>query len=466
VGAESTAIDELERELKFDVPDGWQLPSPDVLVPGGRVARSTVHLETTYYDTPTRRLLGSRITLRCRTGDTDTGWQLKVPAGDARTEIRLPLNGRGVPAELNEATFGVRGRAELHPVATLRTAREVHNLLDADGTALAEIVVDNVSTGNRSWREVEVELHDGAEEDLDRVRRWLVVHGAADAGSASKLARALDVRTPRRDLGTLSGLVGRYLDEQYATIVGRDIDLRRGRDSVHDARVAIRRYRSVLRELRDVLDPVRTARLDTEMRWFAALLGDVRDREVLRAHLDRVLAALPTDLAADRALARIDRVLTREHLAAQARVARAMRGRRYLALLAELRRWHTRIPVVDDGPADGVARSLRRSQRRVARRVDAVPDGAGRDDALHRVRKAAKRTRYLAELAEPALGRKARKVARRHEELQKSLGDRQDAVLAAAFLQRLGMAAHADVFTLGVLYQRELAAKAQVRASV
>jgi CHAD domain-containing protein len=109
---------------------------------------------------------------------------------------------------------------------------------------------------------------------------------------------------------------------------------------------------------------------------------------------------------------------------------------------------------------------LRRSQRRVARRVDAVPDDAGRDDALHRVRKAAKRTRYLAELAEPALGRKARKVARRHEELQKSLGDRQDAVLAAAFLQRLGMAAHADVFTLGVLYQRELAAKAQVRASV
>jgi hypothetical protein len=37
------------------------------------------------------------VTLRRRVGDTDSGWQLKVPEGDARVELREDLNGAGVP---------------------------------------------------------------------------------------------------------------------------------------------------------------------------------------------------------------------------------------------------------------------------------------------------------------------------------------------------------------------------------
>ena len=75
-----------ERELKFDVVADWRLPDPSRLVPrGGSVQREVVHIETTYFDTASRDLLRSRLTLRRRTGDTDAGWQLKVPAGDART---------------------------------------------------------------------------------------------------------------------------------------------------------------------------------------------------------------------------------------------------------------------------------------------------------------------------------------------------------------------------------------------
>jgi CHAD domain-containing protein/adenylate cyclase class IV len=420
-----------------------------------------VQLETTYFDTAARDLLANRITLRRRMGDLDTGWQLKVPTADARTEIRLPLNGRGVPAELRDLTLGVRRRAGLQPVATLRTSRAIHNLVDAEGTAVAEIVVDDVAADtSRSWREVEVELRDGDEAQLARVAEWLREHGAQHSASGSKLARALDMRSPEPPpAGTACGLIASYLDTQYAAIVGRDIDLRRGRAAVHDARVATRRYRSVLRELHDLLDPVRADHLEAELRWFAGLLGEVRDREVLRSNLDRMIAALPTDLGAGEAISHVDRVLTAEHTAAQGALADAMRGRRYFALLAELRAWHDELPIVEDAPASRLATFLRRAQRRVEKRAAAVPEGAGRDIALHRVRKAAKRARYIAELSEPALGKRAGKVRLRNEELQKRLGDRQDAVVAATFLQRVGLATHADAFTLGVLYQRELEAK-------
>ena len=86
-----------ERELKFDVPADWELPDPcGLTTPEGSVERQVVRLETTYFDTAGRDLLRNRLTLRRRTGDIDAGWQLKVPAGDARTEIRLASEGSRV----------------------------------------------------------------------------------------------------------------------------------------------------------------------------------------------------------------------------------------------------------------------------------------------------------------------------------------------------------------------------------
>src|SRR3954451_2594828 len=47
-------------------------------------------LLATYLDTPDLRLAGARITLRYRSGDDETGWHLKLPAGkDTRDEIQV-----------------------------------------------------------------------------------------------------------------------------------------------------------------------------------------------------------------------------------------------------------------------------------------------------------------------------------------------------------------------------------------
>jgi CHAD domain-containing protein len=78
---------------------------------------------------------------------------------------------------------------------------------------------------------------------------------------------------------------------------------------------------------------------------------------------------------------------------------------------------------------------------------------------LHRARKAGKRARYLAELAEPVLGRQARNLVKRLKHLQDELGDLQDAVVAAQLLREAGARAGTvpgeNGFTFGILWQRE-----------
>lgn len=115
--------------------------------------------------------------------------------------------------------------------------------------------------------------------------------------------------------------------------------------------------------------------------------------------------------------------------------------------------------MASDVPAGRVADPLSRAEREVARRQRAVPASAGRDEALHAVRKAAKRARYLAELSRPELGEPARSAALRYEDEQARLGRHQDAVVAAAFLDRIAAdaaAAGEEIVTYTVLIDRTL----------
>lgn len=475
------ATDQRERELKFDVPDGWNLPDPAELVPsGGSLERAAVHLESAYFDTPERCLLRAGLTLRRRSGDADVGWHLKVPDGDARTEIRLPLDGESVPAELQEITRGVRGGAALRQIARLTTEREIARVCAADGTGLVEIAVDEVTAAEtrhddqlggdigelQRWREVEVELLDGDEKSLRQAAKWLQRSGARPARTASKLARALDdaaPSSPGEPAGGLGDLIAAYLDEQWDAILRGDIALRRGGDAVHRTRVGTRRYRSVLRVFGELFDSDRAARLDGELRWYAQALGQVRDRQVMRDHLDRQLAALPPELLLGPVANRIHTALDAELARAREALDEVLASERYFALLRELRDWREALPLARNPAAGPVEQFLSRSKRKAAKRLEqagALPAGERRDLAMHRARKAAKRARYTAELAGPVVGKRAAKIVTLMKQRQDELGDRQDAVVAADFLRHLGAVAGTtpgeNGFTFGMLYEREL----------
>jgi inorganic triphosphatase YgiF len=192
----------LEIEQKFDVEPGFTRPSFGALA--GVTADEPVlhHLSATYFDTADGRLAASKITLRRRTGGTDEGWHLKLPAGaGARREVHAPLGtaDRQVPDELAARVAEVAGGQALAPIAELNTERTVVTLHGTDGRVVAE-VADDLVTARRlpargeplRWREVEVEVPE-ADPGLQRAAAELLFGaGARPAGHGSKLARVLD----------------------------------------------------------------------------------------------------------------------------------------------------------------------------------------------------------------------------------------------------------------------------------
>ena len=199
--------DHLEIEQKFDVDEDFERPDFGAGgLPGGVTvaALARYHLSATYYDTPDGRLAASKITLRRRTGGTDAGWHLKLPAGlDTRREVQVPLgdSGEQVPDQLASHVAGVTDGRPLAPIAVLDTERTLLALTAPDGAVVAEIADDTVTArrlGDRGqsaplrWREIEVEVPTASPELQRAAAELLLRAGARPAGHGSKLARLLD----------------------------------------------------------------------------------------------------------------------------------------------------------------------------------------------------------------------------------------------------------------------------------
>ncbi|TJZ55806.1 CYTH and CHAD domain-containing protein [Streptomyces piniterrae] len=501
-----------EVERKYEATDTTELPDlTEVDRVAAVVEQGVSTLDATYYDTADQRLAADGITLRRRTGGTDAGWHLKLPvAPGVRDEVRAPLS----DAPPRELTVLVRSRVldrELAPVVRLRTRRTVRVLQDADGAPLAEVAEDAVwarragppgaeagepgtaeeagEAGEARWHEIEVELtgdEHGADGTglLDEVGRLLVAAGARPAEAPSKLARALDETGPRGPAesraeqttdatgpaptaGPTAGeIVLRYVREQVRAIVELDPAVRRDiPDSVHRMRVATRRLRSAFRSYAKVLDRAATGPIGDELKWLAAELGVDRDREVLTERLRAGLAEVPGPLRLGPVAARLRIWEERSRQGSRQDLLAVLDGERYLALLKTLRALLDEPPLKKAAgrPAPqvmsaAVLKDYARLAGRVETALDAPPGTTTRDVALHNARKAAKRTRYAAEAATPALGKPAKKFTRRTKKVQQLLGDHQDSVVARTTLRDLAtQAQHAGEggFTFGLLYGRE-----------
>jgi inorganic triphosphatase YgiF len=205
----SGSTGKIEIERKFAVGAGFTVPDlSGVPAVAAVTGPQTYHLVAIYFDTPAFDLAAAKVTLRRRTGGTDAGWHLKLPAGTARREVHAPL-GAGdepVPAELAGMVSGWTGERPLRPVARLQTARTVRRLMDGAGLVLAEVADDEVAGSvpgpgeaaadgpwrpASAWREVEVELDTGGPGILDAAGALLLAAGARPSPSASKLGQLL-----------------------------------------------------------------------------------------------------------------------------------------------------------------------------------------------------------------------------------------------------------------------------------
>ncbi|MFC9433602.1 CHAD domain-containing protein [Nocardia sp. NPDC057030] len=261
-----------------------------------------------------------------------------------------------------------------------------------------------------------------------------------------------------------------YLTAQINTIFAGDVALRRGADPIHDTRVATRRLRSTLRVFGPLLDRAAIEGIADELKWYAGLLGEVRDCQVQRRRLAGKVGELPPELVLGPVAARIETTLLERQLAARAALAQAMDSPRYLALLAVLRSWKSEPPTTIRPRGRELVRRARRAARKADKRL-AEAMRTRRDASLHRARKAAKRARYAAELHKPVRKRaEAKSNIKYYERLQRVLGDHNDGVVSADFLWRTATAAGTaqgeNGFTYGLLYANEKHAAERARTAV
>ena len=477
-----------ETERKFDVETRTVLPN--LASAEGVVSvdqPSEFQLEAVYFDTPDHDLARNRITLRRRTGGADDGWHLKLPAGpDTRTEIREPLGppGGDVPDPLRTRVRAIVRDRPLAPIVIVNTARREYALRAAEGAVVARVCDDSVlgrllgdDEPDQTWREWEVELDAGPASVLDAVTAVLLAAGAAPASVGSKLTRVLgeipvvdQERPSRKQLarGTAGQLLCAHLTEQTARLHEHDAGVRAGNpESVHRLRIAARRLRSALSTFRPILERTRTDPVQEELRWLGQSLAPARDAQVLREHLLAQASSEPSELVIGSAVTRIDDQLHADHQSGLVGAREALDSDRYRRLLDTLDtlvaspplrpRAHT--PTRTMMPRL-LARDVKRL-RRAARAIDVAPEGR-RDVAFHETRKKAKRVRYAAEVAAPALGKRARSLAKTARAAQQVLGAHQDSVNARGRLRELGVQAHLagdNSFTFGRLHALE-----QVRA--
>ncbi|WP_327306770.1 CYTH and CHAD domain-containing protein [Streptomyces sp. NBC_01298] len=477
---------EIERKFEFRTTKAGRRGVPDLTGTDAIAAvtdQGTAELDAVYYDTPDQRLAADGLTLRRRTGGKDAGWHLKLPvAPGVRDEITAPL-GDTVPDALTALLRSRVRDAPLEPQVRLLSSRKVSHLLDADGVLLAELSTDAVraerADATAAWTEVEVELADGADPALlDAVEKTFRKAGLRVSDAPSKLARAL-IETggepPARTTGTGTGTglaedtVGAhllaYLREQRDTLIAQDPAVRRGLpDSVHQMRVATRRLRGAFKTHRRVLDPAETGPIGDELRWLAAELGVDRDQEVLLERIQTRLDELPRTLVLGPVRGRLKIWNVARRTGSRRAALAALDSRRYVALLGALDAVLADPPLLKAAakPAESaLPAAVLADYERLAGRIGgalSMDPGQDRDLALHEARKAAKRARYAAEAAAPALGKPARKLAKAVKAVQSLLGDHQDGVVAREALRGLAVQAAGageSAFTWGVLYARE-----------
>jgi CHAD domain-containing protein len=476
-----TAKDQ-ELEAKLTAWPGFRLP--DLAGIAGWIVPGEVReeeLDARYVDAADLRLLRLGITLRHRTGgdDGEGRWTLKIPGSGShdvmrRTELHEPGPPGEPPARFATAVAGVARGAALDVVAHLHTRRQLVPLGDPAGRPLAEVSDDEVTLleGDRvaaRFRELEVEAKEGAPEQLvGMVADYLRDAGAGPADQVPKLTRALGPRAeapadpvvPSLGSHPVAGLlVQRAIASSVHRMLMNDpvVRLDLHDEGVHQMRVATRRLRSDLRTFGPLLDADTVDPIRDELKWLAALLGDVRDLDVLGTRFAKAVAALPEELQEDGA-------------AVPARVARlrepclvalhdALDSPRYLDLVDAVVLLARTPPLLEDAarPAADVATELAsKPWRKLRTAVQELPDEPP-DEMLHAVRIRAKRARYAVEAVLP-VHPEAQRHAKAIAGVQEVLGDHQDSVVAEAWLRdAVEELSPRQAFVAGVLAARQRA---------
>jgi len=454
----------IETELKLRVPPGAaaRLLQHPLLA---AVPPTRQRLLNTYYDTPDLELLRQRMALRHRRKGWD--WLLTVktanPASGGlarRNEWEAPVApGKFDFAHVDDDTLRhwlEKRIPRLEAAFTTDFTRLAWIVEPAPGTRI-EIALDRGSIQSRGKKEalaeLELELLEGPESALFTLARELdAALGdklALHPVSASKAERGYALFTGRQgapvkarpqplasDLPPLAAFRNAALD-CLSHLQANEAGARRGDDPeyLHQARVALRRLRSLFKLFAPALPPDFSQRWAPAWRDFGRNLGELRNWDVLLGEtLPPFQAAFPQAPEPARLIRQARTRQRAANLAVKRLLGAPAYSRLVLAFCDDLFRLGDAGSGSTTTMADFAARRLSRRARQASRlaRQLADLDNQGR----HALRIAFKKLRYAIEfLAPPATSPKARRYHRSLARLQEHLGRINDLVTAAELFQ-------------------------------
>ena len=451
----------IEREIKFRLPEGRDPATVrDALESAGfhLEPAGTVSHEDQYLDTEDWVLCRAGIALRLRSEKERVRLEAKTIRSDGdgdaltRTEWVQDAPPQGPPwsvipegpvAALLKPLTGLRILQRLQVQSRVVNVRECFRW-SKDERVLGSFTVDNVRVPSMAYREVEVELQNGADEALGEVRRTIEERLGLEPAMETKLTAALaaaGVVLPKQDehayalvhSDRLLDLGHKTLGRQLARLLWNEPGTRLGVDpeSLHDMRVAVRRIRTALEVLEESYPEAIRKELAPEFRWLGRALGRVRDLDVM---LERLKAMLPEATVIEQPPLQIFvQSLEIRRARRRLKLIRALDSPAYVELIARAADWiHAGPPPASQVPG-GATAAYAFAPKIIGRWLQAMRqayESAGRtmaDEDLHVLRIAAKKSRYaieyFAELEGPDAARRARRIAG----LQDLLGGHRDA---------------------------------------
>ncbi|UUX50065.1 CHAD domain-containing protein [Nisaea acidiphila] len=469
-----------ESELRLAVPEKSQnrLKRLPLLVGSGVGRARSMHLRSTYYDTPDGALAAAGMNLRIRqigqrfvqTLKIGSGWQAGVAErieieGWVREEhpVLDLIHHAGTREFLTRN--GLWDRLETRFVTDFRrVSREVRFKGDfGEALVSADLDLGEVRSGNRSVpiSELELELKEGEPAVLfelaSAIHRTVPVR-IEYRGKALRAEQLTSPPEPKPVRGIRPALTrGTRINEAAVSILkacqvqvaANEAAILESMDpeGPHQMRVALRRMRAALGMFRAFGEPVLTERVRAEAKWLATALGEAREWDVyiddLHLPVERALGAEIPALKELRGLAEARQEIGYRDARAAVASARFTALQFDLGLLIE-----SLSSGVGNRGLDHLARSEEFAASRLEKRFRKVRKMGrkafnGPTEALHELRLEMKKMRYASEFFASLFDAKKAKVfSKAAARLQNLLGYANDYAVSAHQLAALLEANH------------------------
>jgi CHAD domain-containing protein len=421
-----------------------------------------------YYDTFDGLLRRAGLTLTHVDGSLsvaphDSGVVLASLATPAPTK---PLFARDLPpGPLRDRLLPITDVRALLPLAHLRSHERLLSVLDDERKTVVRLALEETellgSNGPGAALRPRLRITGirGYDKELARVQEALVVElgfkpadqplvdeavragGGVPGGLPTKVGVPLspDQRTDAAAAVVLRGM----LEVIEANLDGAIADI--DSEFLHDLRVAVRRSRSVQRELQRAFPPDELAHYRAEFRWLQQATGDVRDLDVHVLEFDSMRALVPEAMRDD--LDPLLRVLRARRAKARRAMVRALRSKRTATLLSGWGSFLGGLEATSDDERPDAARPIgevsgeriRKVYGRMLKMGGAI-DESSPAESYHELRKKGKELRYLLELFGIPLYPEevVKPMIKTLKALQDVLGRHQDREVQISLLRSLG----------------------------